>query len=585
MSTSVTPTARLAPTEPEQEVPAAGTRGRWRSATVGVAVVLPLLALYGIFLFWPLIDILLRSFDPLGEVSYTRPNFSFTNFTQVGTDSLLRIIELRTLRLALYTTLITTVLGFPVAYLLSRMRPRRASLLLLGILVPFFVPTVVRLFSLTVLLSPDGVVNSFTEAIGLGKFPLLFNTTATVIGMTVYQLPVMILILYAGLSRIDTNLTLAAHTLGASPTRAFFTVYLPQARPTVISGMLFTMVLSLSFFLVPSVLGGPRDQTMSVFIQQQIELFQWGQASAMGIVLLIITMIGYGLTLRLTGGATVGVPTTVAKGTSNREPLRGTPAVWGSRVVLVIVFILLLAPVLVVFPLSIGTGQQVVFPPRGFTLTWFSQVFTAGVWIPAFTKSVIVGISTAVLSVALALSLSRTVQRIRNRALRSIILAVAFAPVITPHILLAIGLYDVEIRLHLIGSNVGLIMAHTVIAFPLAFSIINSALAQSDITLEQAAWTMGSSRTRTFWLVVVRSKLGSIVSAGVAAFMVSWDDVVIAQFQNGLSKTLPVVIYSYLDSGVVPAVPAISSMLVLLVIVGLVVSLVVGRVGARRGPA
>lgn len=544
-------------------------------------VLTPLLIVFTLFLFWPIFDILLRSLNPSGRAALE--GITGDNYANVLSDDFLLTIELRTLALALWTTLLTTVLGFPVAYLLSRLRPRIAGVLLLAVLIPYFVPTVVRLFSLTVVLSPNGLINSISEALGFGSFDLLFNTTATVIGMTVYKLPLMILLMYAGLSRIDTTLLVAARTLGARPLRAFVSIYLPLAWPVIVSSMLLIFVMSLSFFLVPAILGGADNQTISVFIRQRIEFFEWGLASTMGILLLFVTLVGYILSLRLGGGATVAVPGHVAsKGASDREPLRGTVGTWVSVVISAIAALLLIVPVLIVFPLSIGESPRVQYPPQGFTLDWFLAVFTGKVWIPAFSKSLVVALATAVLAVGLSLSLARVMQRITRPIVRALIFAVAFAPMITPAILLAIGIYDVQIQLGLIGTDIGLILAHTVVAFPLAFAVVNNALMGSDINLEHAAWTMGASRTRTFWDIVVRSKIAAIVGAGVAAFMVSWDDVVIALFQTGLAKTLPVTIYSYLETGVVPEVPAISSMLVLLVLGGMVIWLLFSRRAARR---
>ncbi|MDR2930837.1 MAG: ABC transporter permease subunit [Propionibacteriaceae bacterium] len=546
-----------------------------------VLVILPFLALFAIFLFWPIASMLMRSLNADGLASFD--NFTLQNYAQILTDDLLLKIELRTLRLALFTTVLTMAIGFPMAYLLSRMKPKIAVMLLLLVLIPYFVPTVVRLFSLTVTLSPFGLINSITQALGWGKFDLLFNTQATLLGMVVYQLPMMTLLLYSGLSRIDTNLMVAARTLGARPSKAFFTIYLPLAWPVMLSSMLLIFVLSLSFFLVPSILGGGDNATMSVFIRQRVEYFQWGQAATMGIVLLFTTLTGYILSMRLGGGASVSLAGAIStKGITDREKLHGTPATWLCAFMSIIGLILLLVPVLLVFPLAFGKSPRVIFPPRGFTWDWFASVLTTNDWIPPLLKSLGTGFAVALLAVGIALSVARFLQRITKPAIRSLVLGLVFAPMVTPGILLAIGLYDVQAQLGLLGHGIGLILAHTVIALPLCFAVINSALAGSDVNLEHAAWTLGASRVRTFWDIVVRSKMGSIIGAGVIAFMCSWDDVIIALFQTGLQKTLPVTIYRYLETGVVPQVPAISSLLVLMVLAGMAIWLIFTRRAERR---
>ena len=121
-------------------------------------------------------------------------------------------------------------------------------------------------------------------------------------------------------------------------------------------------------------------------------------------------------------------------------------------------------------------------------------------------------------------------------------------------------------------------LAHTIIAAPLAFALIAAAMASTDPGLEAAAWTLGASRTRAFWTVVVRGILPSVLGAMAIAFVTSWDEVVLALFlQTGPVKTLPVTIYQYLESGIVPTVPAVASMLVILVF-----ALVIGRAVVRR---
>ncbi len=533
------------------------------------------------FLFWPILSMLVRSLNATGKASLT--DLTLDNYVKILTDDLLLTIELRTLQLAFFTTIIAMLIAFPLAYLLSRMKPKIAVILLLLVLIPYFVPTVVRLFSLTVILSKFGVINSITQALGLGEVQLLFTTQSVLLGMVIYQLPITTLLLYSGLSRIDSNLMVAARTLGAKPSTAFRTIYLPLAWPAMLSSMLLVFVLSLSFFLVPSVLGGGKNPTMPVFIRQRVEYYEWGQAATMGIVLLFTTLTGYIMSMRLGGGAAVSLAGAIStKGITDREKLRPTPATIMCAIMAVIGLILLLVPVFLVFPLAFGESPRVMWPPRGFTLDWFVKVFTTDGWIPPLMKSLGTGICVAILAVVISLSVARFLQRIKRPALRSLMLGLVFAPMVTPGILLAIGLYDVQAQLNLLGTFHGLVFAHTVVALPLSFAVVNAALAGSDMNLEHAAWTLGASKIRTFWDIVVRAKMGSIIGAGVIAFMTSWDDVIIALFQSGLQKTLPVTIYRYLETGVVPQVPATSSVLVIMVLIGMSIWLVFTRRAERR---
>lgn len=568
-------------------VTSAPVRYRHRALIARWALLLPIIVFYLVFFVWPILTVVLRSLSTDGKFDPAEPTLTLDNFIQLFGDDFLLLIEGRTLLLAINSTLITTALAFPTAYFISRLRRRTAAILLLLILVPFWVSIVVRLFAVTSILAPNGPVNQASIALGLGPLELLYTQGGTLVGTVMYLLPYMILVLYAGMSAVDGNLMLAARTMGASPAYAFFRIYLPQVRGSLMSGALLIFILGLSFFVVPALLGGPRDQTIAVYIQQQIDIFQWGIASAMGVLLLVATVICYVGVVRIAGSFSPGgVGSVQAKGVSAEMAFRWSPMMVVSAVVAVITIAILVVPVLFVFPLSTGETGTVVFPPRGFTLDWFAQVFTTPTWIGPILQSTIVGAGTAVLSVAIGLALARVTSGITSAAWRAVIAGLAFAPIIAPGILLAIGIFDVELQLKLTGTAIGLILAHTVIAAPLSYALISASMAGADRGIEAAAWTLGASRTRTFWTVVVRGILPSVLGAFAIAFVTSWDEVVLALFlQTGPTKTLPVTIYKYLESGIVPTVPAVASLLITLVVIIVVVRGAVSSITARRAAA
>ncbi|MBS1843178.1 MAG: ABC transporter permease subunit [Actinobacteria bacterium] len=540
-----------------------------------VLLAVPIFVLVAIFLAWPLLNVLLRSLSPTGVASYGSPSFDLGNYGAIFSDTVLRNIVIHTFVVAAWATAITTLLAFPVAYLLSRLSRRLATVILALIMIPFWISILIRLFAFTQLLGREGVVNSAAEALHLGgPYSLLFNTTAVVIGMVAYLLPYMILILYGGMSGIDPTLTTAAKTLGASGRQAFRTIYMPLVRPALIAGVLLIFVLSLGFFLTPAILGGATDTTIPIYIQQQVEVFQWGKASATGILLLAITVVGFAFALRLNGtGLLGGRPT--GKGMAGREPLRFSPSTALLWVATGLVLVVLLLPLVVIVPTSFETTQSLTWPPRGFTMHWYGDVLSDEIWTTAILKSFLVALGTAILSTAIALVLARTIAAMRQGLVRAVVEGLVFAPLVVPVILLAVGIYDVETRLNLIGTNGGLIFAHTMIAFPLAYIVLSGALANVDPALEQAAWTLGASRARTFWTVVIPNILSSLFGALVISFVTSWDEVVIALFQTSIQKTLPVTIFSDLKSGVQPSVAAIATLLVAVVVLAVAVGFVI----------
>jgi putative spermidine/putrescine transport system permease protein len=440
------------------------------------------------------------------------------------------------------------------------------------IMIPFWVSILVRLFAFTAILGRRGVVNSILGTFGLGPYELLFNSPAVVVGMVAYLLPYMILILHAGMSGLDPSLMTVARTMGASGRQAFFRIYLPQIRGTIVGAVMLVFVLGLGFFLTPAILGGPQDLTIPVFIQQEIGVYRWGRASAAGIVLLVLSLVGYLIAMRLGGTSILAPGGRGSRGTVAREPLpRSIPTVvaW---IVTVLVLVLLLVPLLITIPAAFGTTSQIAFPPQGFTFDWFGQVFAQRSWTDSIAKSLRVGIVTAIVSTAIGLILARISSGLQSRALRSVVQAVAFAPLIIPVILLAIG------------TDLGLVIAHAILCVPFSFIVIGNALSHLDGSLEEAAWSMGIGRIRTFWTIVIPGIVPGLVGSAVIAFMTSWDETVVALFQAGLNKTLPVTFYSLLRSGVTPAVAAVSVLLIALVVIGGAIFLVVSgrRASSQR---
>lgn len=532
-----------------------------------IALALAATGFFVIFFFWPLLDVVLRSISADGVMSWSEPDFTFAHYLTILQDDYLHLVEWRTIKLAVNSTLLALLLGFPTAYFISRLPARSAGVVLLLILIPFQVSIVVRLFAVTSILSPNGLLSQASQALGGERFSLLYTQGGTLVGTVMYLLPYMILILYSGMTGIDHNVILAAKTMGASGFQIFVKVFLPLVRTSILSGALLCFILALSFFIVPAILGGPQEQTVAVYIQQQIDLFQWGVASALGVVLLAATLILYVAVIRIGGGFTAPGLGGQAKGVSQEQRFRWSGGTIVTGVLTLVSLLVLLVPVLIVFPLSVGETQTVVFPPRGFTLEWYGEAVTTRTWINPIVRSLLVATLTGLASTALALYLARVVQTAKSERTKLLVSGLAFAPIITPAILLAIGIYAVELRLDLAGTIPGLVLAHTLVSFPLAFAILNTSLASRGLDLETAAWTMGASRISAFWTVTVRGMIPVLLSAFGLAFVTSWDEVVLALFlQTGPVKTLPVTIYQYLESGIVPTVPAIAALLTLLVV-------------------
>ena len=201
---------------------------------------------------------------------------------------------LATFQVSALTTAICILLGYPLAYFLSELPKRAANLCMIAVLLPLWTSLLVRTYAWLVLLQRRGLINGWGIELGLWDEPLalVHNMTGTLIGTVHVMLPFLVLPLYSAMRAIDRSYLRAAANLGASPLRSFWLVFFPLAMPGLASGALIVFVLCLGFYVTPAVLGGGKVTMVSSRIANDIEIFfNWGAASALGVVLLVLTVI------------------------------------------------------------------------------------------------------------------------------------------------------------------------------------------------------------------------------------------------------------------------------------------------------
>ena len=220
-------------------------------------------------------------------------SFSLENYQRmIESKSYARIFR-TTFQVSFLTTAICILIGYPLAYFMAQLPQRLANLCLITVLLPFWTSLLVRTYAWLVLLQKRGLVNEWAMSIGLWDEPLKFvhNLNGTLIGMVHIMLPFLILPTYGAMKAIDKDYLKASSNLGASPVRAFWTVFFPLSTPGLFAGALMVFILCLGFFVTPAVLGGGKVILVSMKIVSNIELFvNWGAASALGVVLLAMTI-------------------------------------------------------------------------------------------------------------------------------------------------------------------------------------------------------------------------------------------------------------------------------------------------------
>ena len=208
---------------------------------------------------------------------------------------------IESLYLATATTLFSMVIGFPIAYWISRYGGRRKTLLLVLVMLPFWTSYLIRTYAWMIVLRDQGVVNQILQFVGLTHEPIvLLNTDFSVIlGMTYGFLPFTILPLFVSIDRLDPNLVAAGRDLYASGRGAFLHVTLPLVTPGIVAAALLTFIPAMGDFVTPDLLGGGQVVSIAKIIQERfLAGHDWPYGSALGFVLMIMTLAGTLLALR-----------------------------------------------------------------------------------------------------------------------------------------------------------------------------------------------------------------------------------------------------------------------------------------------
>lgn len=543
-------------------------------------LLLPALLLFVPVYLVPVGRLLLTSF---GTSAWTLGNYR----EALGNPDLTRIL-FRTLLLSGEVTLLTLLLGYPIAYMIVKAPTRTQKWLLMLLAMPLWTSALVRSFAWVVLLGREGIINQLAMAIGLERQPtqLLYDRLAVLIGFVHVMLPYAVFPLVSLMKRIPPRLSATGMSLGASRAAAFWLIFFPLSLPGVVSAAVLTFVLTMGYFVTPALLGGLGDITYVMFIQQQVDSgTDWPLAAAMSVILLAVTLAVVVLFYRFLRAADDGerprnapsrpgrllVLATTALGRLNaamlRRPGAATPSMaqagrsvrivsWG-----VILFILL--PILILVPLGLDGAAYLQFPPSSLSFRWYINYFSRSDWISATIVSFEVALPVMLLATALGTAAAVAANRLRNRIVTTL-RGVLISPMIIPHILISIAMYFQFARLHLIGSLPGLMLAHCVIALPVIIILIEGALRRANPGPERAALSLGAGPIRAFLSTTLAAIRPSILTAALFAFLTSFDDVVIALFLSGTNATLPKRMWDAVNLEIDPTIAAASTMLVLL---------------------
>lgn len=565
-------------------------------------LLLPLSLFLLIFYLIPLCGVLSQSlFDP---------QFTFEHYAALWKRPVYVQVLLNTLNISFWSTCVCIVLGYPLAYGMTHFGPLWRNFLMAAVTLPFWISVLVRTYSWMIILGRFGVANEFLQWTGLTSSPmnLLYNRFGVFVGLTYVLLPYVVFPMHSVMAGIDRNLVRAADSLGARPWQAFCRVFLPLSLPGVAAGFLLSFIIGVGAFVTPALMGGPQDTVLAMSIDSQLEIVNdWGFASALSVILLFTVLILFGLCLRfmklesmfgnetvtwenrpgtaktntphpgrrawarfsrvfedawLTGARYMGVVADALPAFSCPLPCGR----WVLRGVCLAGAAFLLFPLGVIMPIAFSNDMVLRFPPQSMGLGLFQNFFDSAAWMRVTMNSLRVAVLVTFLATILGTLAAMGLDRLRG-AKRHILYGLLISPLIVPAIINAVALYFFMAKLQLIGTVTGLVLAHTVFAMPFVIIIMTTVFKGRNKTLEQAGNSLGAGGLRTLWHITLPLIRPGLITAGLFAFIASFDELIIALFVSGsINATLPKQMWDGIRDSMDPTIAAVAAGLIILAV-------------------
>ncbi|WP_127836324.1 ABC transporter permease [Clostridium prolinivorans] len=259
----------------------------------GITTILPILVWMIAFFVVPLIFIIIVSFCTRGETGEIIYKFTLSNYIKLLNPLYIKIF-FNSIIIAVFTTLICLILGYPFAYIVANAKKRYKPILLLLIILPFFTNSLIRTYSMIILLRSEGIINSYLIKFHIISQPLklLYNNISVMIGMTYMMFPFMVLPLYASIEKLDKRFIEAGADLGATRLKIFFKIVLPLTKGGIISGSMLVFVPALGLFFITDLMGGSKVVLMSNLIKNQfLTARNWPLGSAISVLLIAIMVL------------------------------------------------------------------------------------------------------------------------------------------------------------------------------------------------------------------------------------------------------------------------------------------------------
>lgn len=261
-------------------------------------LVIPYAVWMGLFIVLPMFLIFMYSITSSGN-SVISLQFTLENFAKFFDPVFFKVLWI-SLRIAFITTLICLVIGYPLAYAISKTKPETQTLLILLVTIPMWINMLVRTYAWVSIINDNGLINSLLGLVGIAPIKMMFTDFAVMLGMVYNFLPFMIMQIYNVLNKMDRSLQDASYDLGATPFQTFWRVTFPLSLPGVISGITLVFLPTLSTFVIPKLLGGGSYVLIGNLIENQfISIGDYHFGSAISLIMAVLIMLSTYFTQKL----------------------------------------------------------------------------------------------------------------------------------------------------------------------------------------------------------------------------------------------------------------------------------------------
>jgi putative spermidine/putrescine transport system permease protein len=537
-----------------------------RSIRTGLVILLllsPTLALSSALFLGPLLESLLTS------LRASDGGLTLAHYQHILTSHGYRTDFIFTLAVSLGTVLVCTLITLPLALVLRRPFRGRGALWLIALL-PFVTPHVVAAYALRLTLSPASPFLFWLPQGGAEGIALVNAWPGLLIALTWKFFPVLLLTLTAALQGLPPGYEEAARDLGAGWWRRLRAILLPLIAPGWLAGATLVFVLAASQFTITLIIyGGQRVTTIPLGVYfETFSSRRPGIAAALGLVLLLVTLLIVAITAwwvrahtqRWSSGGLVGLG---ARSQIDSTAMPRSARLW-CRLVITGTLLFVLGPVLCLI-LTSFSGQWLGGTPlpTQYTLRWYSYLFRYENGLAALGQSTWIALATTFLTTAAAVPASYALARYQFWG-RDLIEHLFLAKTATPIIVIAVGTAVLFYRWQLTDTFIGIVLAHSVGALPLAVRSITATFERTDRVQEEAARDMGAGPLRRFFSIVLPGALSGIMSGAALAFLFSMDEFTVTFLISGVQyTTLPLRLYSALNQGYIE--PAAAAAVILLV--------------------